>query len=781
MSSSVIHPPRARAVAAICCSAALMALAPALLGEADVLASPWLAAVNLLPWLGPWLLLLAATRRPWTSAAWLALFQSALLGIHALKLRHLGLPLVPADANAAPQLLQTPSLYLRYLEAAWLWGAAATVVAVALLHRLEPPSTLLRAWRLRAALGLGGIALLASLLAASAPWRWLYERQRLDLNVWLPAEAARDRGAAAHFLHLYLHTASGLPKVDPAVVAAARAWLVAEQARVGPSSTPGTTPDLIVVQSESFMDPGRLRGIDSADFAPNLARLRRKHAHGDLQVPAYGGLTTRTEFEFLTGFPLAQEPNVQYPYQGLVHRPMPALPWTLRHAGYRTAAVHPYERSFYRRDRVFPLLGFDHFHSIGEFDPKDRHGYHIADAALNRRIVELMDSDAPRFVFAVSVENHGPWNRGRAIPADQLPPLPEGPPLPEADALALRQFLHHTRNADAALGELADWVLQRERPTLLLFYGDHLPGLDGVFARWPFDDGRYPVFQPTPWLLIDNRGGAAERTDLSAADLAGWLLARAGIGDDGVFAQVETLRRAREADALPAGADDWHRQLVAAQLREAPSARHAATLDAEFVALEDWSPRSAEQGSDASPPSLWFRFATPPQRGYYLSIGDERLRILDRHDRVVIANLPELAYERLVQAPGRWPVHVNDPAGSRRQQVGEFVVRPQAARLGGWLGLGAGPFCAVVGFGPDRLQRPSSPDATTRDGLWVRAECVPKDARLTLNGQALVTTVVDDLATAPVPGHVLGSSDQARIALSVGDQALEVGAIPVVP
>lgn len=757
-----------------------LGLAPLLWGEAAALASPLRLAANLLPWLGPWLLLLAWTRRPLAAAAWVILLQSIFLGLHSLKLRHLGLPLVPADAVAAGQFLLTPALYLRYLDPSWRFAGAAGLVAIVLLHRVETPVAALRG-KLRWTSSVAGTAMIASLALAASPWRWLYDRERLDVQFWMPAEAAGSAGATAHFMHLYVHTSSSLPPADARAAANAMDWLARNEPEFGVAAGTGTPPDLIVVQSESFMDPGALLGLDTEQFAPHLARLRLQHAHGDLRVPAFGGLTTRTEFEFLTAFPVLEDVRIQYPYQGLVHRPMPALPWTLAKLGYRTAALHPYDLRFYRRDRVFPLLGFEHLHGIGDFKPDDVHGYHVSDAALNRRIIELLGDGAPQFLFAVSMENHGPWDDGRAIPVHALPQLPAAVTVPEASALELRRFLHHTQRADAALSDLARWVMQRERPTLMLFYGDHLPGLAPALDQWGFDDGLAAVTQATPWLLVDNRSSGTQRIDLHAHELPGWLLARAGIADAALFAPLEALRRARARSALPESARDWHRQLVAAALHEEPLARSIVLADSEMTKLIAWSPQSAEADADVSAAlTVWFQFEPAIDRSFHLEIGGERLRTLRQDGHLLVAALPETGHRRLRAEPATVPVRLVDPVGRRQQVIGEFVVRPRGERLGGWLGFGAGPFCTVETFGPPTLAASASA-GNERIGLWLRAGCLPEGAKLVFDGTALDTTVVDDLATAWIPPALLAQPRDVALQLRAGDAEMAVGHIAIQP
>jgi phosphoglycerol transferase MdoB-like AlkP superfamily enzyme len=144
---------------------------------------------------------------------------------------------------------------------------------------------------------------------------------------------------------------------------------------------------------------------------------------------------------------------------------------TLRAAGYRTLALHPFDPLFFGRQRVLPALGFERFESRTDFAGAARAGRHVADAAVGARIVAaLAEAEGPALVFAITMQAHGPWPG----------PDPQG------------QWLAHLRDADAMLGALAAAAEQLDRPLVLCAYGDHQPALPGAKA-WP--DRR------TQWLI----------------------------------------------------------------------------------------------------------------------------------------------------------------------------------------------------------------------------------------------------------------------------------------
>jgi phosphoglycerol transferase MdoB-like AlkP superfamily enzyme len=233
------------------------------------------------------------------------------------------------------------------------------------------------------------------------------------------------------------------------------------------SAAPATCgpPLIVAIQCESFLNP-RGRGL----AAPRLEAFERASAQalhsGRLGVPAFAANTMRAEFAFLSGLPNASlacdrfNPYLAAPAYGDV-----VWPARLRRQGWRTLFVHPYDRWFFERDRVVPALGFERAIWQEDFGSAARRGHYIADLAVARRILQEADAATePTFVFAVTMENHGPWGDGR---------------LPGIDA-PLDQYLHHLEGADAMVAALMEGLRHRAGPTLLCLYGDHVPALRGL-------------------------------------------------------------------------------------------------------------------------------------------------------------------------------------------------------------------------------------------------------------------------------------------------------------
>ena len=514
---------------------------------------PRLLLMNVTPLLLLCLILLGLTRRPWLSAALVLLLQYLLYAVNAIKLMQLDTPLLPADFVLLGHLGDGGELLFRYVPREALLLLVLAIGALFLLVLREPP------WKRLRGLPRGLLLLVTGLLATSLllqtrPWSTLYAAEGHEFLSWSPAKSVRMSGLPATLLRYAWQTKFSLPEPDRTQLQ----QLLAKYPRApAPPVAPDTWPDIVIVQSESFFDAARLRGLEPTQVLPEFRRLATRARHGDLQVPAYGGGTIRTEFEVLTGLAMRYFPGVQYPYFLLTARPLPSLASVLHAHGYRTLAVHPHLRGFWNRASALANLGFDAFQGIEAFPAAEHIGYYVSDDALVDHLLdELARAQQPLLLFAISMENHGPYSGYPNADPQRLAAQPLPPGLDAEAAERLRGYLYHLENADRALGRLADALSRRSRRSLLLFYGDHLPALPRVYELTGFDDGHAPSEQPAPWLLYDTANPAAAREDTAAFYLPALLLNAAGIADNDYFDLLEQVRRGDVPERRWTPADD---------------------------------------------------------------------------------------------------------------------------------------------------------------------------------------------------------------------------------
>jgi len=243
------------------------------------------------------------------------------------------------------------------------------------------------------------------------------------------------------------------------------------------SSCNSIRPTIIVIMSEAFWDPSEMKELQfSKSPTPNINKLKSTSIYGYLESPTFGGGTANTEFELLTGNSTHFFNPGYMVYPNEIKEPIMALPSILKNQGYTSKAIHPFKSWYWNRREVYSYMGFDEY--ISEeylIDPKYK-GFFISDEYVTDLIIkELEKLDAPLFIFAVTMQNHGPFNDNRY---DKYPKDIKVSGKASAKSLQIMQtYTQGIYDADKALGKLIDYCSNISKPMIVLFFGDHLPVL----------------------------------------------------------------------------------------------------------------------------------------------------------------------------------------------------------------------------------------------------------------------------------------------------------------
>jgi phosphoglycerol transferase MdoB-like AlkP superfamily enzyme len=234
--------------------------------------------------------------------------------------------------------------------------------------------------------------------------------------------------------------------------------------------------NVVMVLSESLSDPTVLRGVTTGqDPIPFTRRLMRSTTSGSLLAPGIGGGTANAEFEVLTGMSLALfPPQLRVPFQMLVpeRSRFPSLVQWYETTGHRPIAVHPFSTEMYRRRDVYRAFGFDAFVHEETLSAPRRLGHegYVSDAsAFDEVVTRLRGSERPLFVQLVTMQNHIPYEERYDHPIPVRGP--DGGPLPPTG-----QYLRGLWHSDRALQSLVQDLQRLPERTVLVVYGDHLPG-----------------------------------------------------------------------------------------------------------------------------------------------------------------------------------------------------------------------------------------------------------------------------------------------------------------
>lgn len=239
------------------------------------------------------------------------------------------------------------------------------------------------------------------------------------------------------------------------------------------------TPDIIVVMSEAFSDVRQIKGTEfSYDPLENFDAIASHPAaaSGTLYTTAFGGGTVRTEFDFLTGLSVDSLKNGTSPWLYLKEETETYVSH-YKSLGYKTTAIHTYESTFYDRNKAYPLIGFDEFlgqEYIEEHYPVTYRRHFITDHTFLDVVFDTLEKnyDVPNFIYGITMENHGGYDP--LGPADTYIEVKNDAIDPDLLA-TLSSYTQGVYLADLSLKRLIEYVDNRGKPTIVIFFGDHKP------------------------------------------------------------------------------------------------------------------------------------------------------------------------------------------------------------------------------------------------------------------------------------------------------------------
>lgn len=280
--------------------------------------------------------------------------------------------------------------------------------------------------------------------------------------------------------------------------------------------------NIVYVMNEAFFDPTRLDGLEFSEDPLQFIHGEHKNKRtGFLLSPEFGGNTANVEFEALTGMSMNFLNGGSIPYQQRLVKmtALPSIVSILKERGYAALAIHPFDKTFYQRNKVYPMLGFDAFKSETEMKNNERitPGGYISDmSAVKEVLQELETAEKPTFIHLVTMQNHFPFTKG--LNGDNTIAV-KGVDAKWKDEL--ETYVHDTKLTDEAMSYLADELNKLERPTIVVFWGDHLPALsDDIYKQAGWEDNVRLKHETKLMYLANFEIGEDEIGTLSPAFIA---------------------------------------------------------------------------------------------------------------------------------------------------------------------------------------------------------------------------------------------------------------------
>ncbi|MBO9607417.1 MAG: sulfatase-like hydrolase/transferase [Paenibacillaceae bacterium] len=416
----------------------------------------------------------------WITA--LVLFIFAL--ISGIKLKMLGVPLLPWDFVLTSEA-EDMTGYIKNIANAKLIAGVIVFggVSAFLLYKAPHMPNKLK-WKEKSILALVSIALIAVIYSDKPiPLKRAFGIAAMP---WNQGDNVRTNGLAlTGLMNIEYLNVDSKGSVDEQTIAA----IVNQQSGsdTPPAGTATAKPNIIVILSESFWDATQIKGVTfSRDPLPFFHQIQKEYTSGWLLSPQYGGGTANVEFEVLTGNSMRFLPQGSTAYNQYIDKQVDSLASIAARQGYTSTAISPFHAWYFKSNDVYRDFGFGKYVSIEFFKP-DYHGPYIADREVANTIIrETTQTSGPDFVFANTMENHfhyypGKFDKNTIEVTGNMTPASEG---------MLETYAEGLIGADNMLKSLVEHYTASKEPTIIVFFGDHLPYLG--------DD--YATFKDTKWI-----------------------------------------------------------------------------------------------------------------------------------------------------------------------------------------------------------------------------------------------------------------------------------------
>ena len=306
------------------------------------------------------------------------------------------------------------------------------------------------------------------------------------------------------------------------------------------------TPNIIIVQLESFMDIDRMEGVHTdIDSVPNFNKFMEEYPSGYLTVPQIGAGTANVECEVITGMKTGLFGAGEYPYKTVLSStPCESLAQILKREGYTTFAMHNNKAMFYSRNEVYNNLGFDYFDSQEYMNKLTYTSAGWAkDSCLVSEIKKCLDftETDDDFIHCISVQGHGKYPEDGVNTEEHVKVTRD-----DEDPALTNQYGYYVNQCyemDAFLADLKEMMDKRGEDYIIIAYGDHLPSI-------PFDVKsivKGNEFQ-TEYVIINNIGLDLPKQDIATYEVSDYLLTALNL-DKGIYQRIHTTYCNRDMQA----------------------------------------------------------------------------------------------------------------------------------------------------------------------------------------------------------------------------------------
>lgn len=373
--------------------------------------------------------------------------------------------------------------------------------------------------------GVGMVGIFAALMIFVYPSKPIYNSFSVPNPYYIPS-VFNTLG----FNYCFLHNVNLYPidKPDGYSKGEIKKW---EQEYEREETIPATKPNIIMVMGEAFSDLSNNEVFDWGSKEENPAYLYNLLAQSDraltghINVANIAAGTANTEFDVLTGMPTIMIGEGTSSAFRAVHKTVPTIASNLKELGYENRFLHPGQSWFYNRSNVYQYFGIEQqtFEEAFDFSTEAVSGMIRDDAFLRQLKEEFEAGSSPQFIYGVTIQNHQAYNYSKY--PTPTPPVPVKKELSAQAMEFLSVYLRGVKDTSQMLYDLAEYLDSTKEPTLLVFFGDHLPNLGADYLAYrelglDIGDSSTPqsalAAYTTPFMIYANEA-YCEANDFAAA------------------------------------------------------------------------------------------------------------------------------------------------------------------------------------------------------------------------------------------------------------------------
>ena len=242
------------------------------------------------------------------------------------------------------------------------------------------------------------------------------------------------------------------------------------------------TPNIIVVFAESFWDIDQLDEIKfDKKVTANFEKLKEKGIFINMISPSYGGVSSNIEFEFLTGanlmyFNKGYIPTMQL-YKNKTYFNRPSIISELKNNGYKTKIVNYTPGTSFGVEKFYKYIGVDEAEFNLNVEKKYFKGQYVSDEYIIDKTIDEFknkNKDEKLFYMTLTMQSHMPYliNKYNNYDIDII-----NSELSQSMNETILSYAQGIYDIDNQLGKLYEYIQSLDEPTMIVFYGDHLPYL----------------------------------------------------------------------------------------------------------------------------------------------------------------------------------------------------------------------------------------------------------------------------------------------------------------